>query len=428
MMPRSKTIYAMKGLVIVSVFLMGTFANSVCADEKQDSKNQPNRQLQEQRDLQKQLDMELVKRTKAVQEMSEKFKQMQMQLADREAQLKMISKQIVDQQSRPALPPLENAQIKLFTLLYAPARDAAHTIETLLGTHSMRVAVDDRTNTLIVYGKADSTALLEALLERIDRAAAPASRSEKAKQAGAAPRSLLVRMFWLADGVRDGSDPADFLPQDVLRAANKVGLEEPRLVTQTVNSLAISRDEVADFQTNVPAILAGEPNLLSCDGRLKMIGDDHVRLDMGVRVGFPKDCNLKGSLTSPLGHYMVLGTANWVMPDFAAAGANVSPFGMAPGRMAPRGAARPRGPEAGPAGPEASGAGPEGSAPGAFGGYVAAGAALVAPGGAAEPQLKPNIKTSRFAFVVQVIEGESYAAKKSKSDNLQKAEKDPVRE
>jgi hypothetical protein len=352
---------------------------------------------------------------------AQQLQQMKQQLAERENQLGMMAKQMMEQQRRQPLPPLENGQLKVYSLGAVPARAAAQTIESLFGSQVLRIAVDERSNSLIVYGKSDSLPAVDALLSRLDEAA-PAAGREKSKQGTAsAPKSVLLRVFWLADGQPQGigQNPADFLPKSVLQATNKLGLEAPRLVSQTVNSLAVGREEAVNFSTNVPAVLLNQPAGLDCDGRLKLVSDDRVQLEMHVFVGGPAvNCELRGSLATPLGHYMVLGTANSLLPEGGpAAGAVGGGPGMGQGGQGAGrgfGAARPGGgfrgaPEGVPGAGRA--AGPEGG-PGA----------LAAPGevpggpGAGEQPVKPNFKSSRFAFVVQVIEGQSYPAENGKSD------------
>jgi Bacterial type II/III secretion system short domain len=352
--------------------------------------------------------------------LQQELQQMKQQLAEREKQFATMAKQMAEQHRQQPLPPLENGQLKVFSLVAVPARAAGQTIESLFGSQVLRIAIDERSNSLIVYGKSDSLAAVEALLSRLDEQAAVTPGGEKSKQsAAAAPRSVLLRVFWLADGQPEGAgqNPADFLPKSVLLATNKLGLEAPRLVTQTVNSLAVGRED-ASFSTNVPAVLLDQPARLDCDGRLKLVSGDRVQLEMRVQVGGPAiNCELRGSLATPLGHYMVLGTANSVMAEGGvAAGAMAGGPGMGPGVPGGGGrfgAGRPGqgfrgGPEGGPG--LGATAGPDGGAgPGA--------APAEAPGGpgAGEQATKPNFKSSRFAFVVQVIEGQSYPADKDNS-------------
>jgi hypothetical protein len=349
------------------------------------------------------------------------LQQMKQQLAERENQFATVAKQMAEQHRQQPLPPLENGQLKVFSLVAVPARAAGQTIESLFGSQVLRIAVDERSNSLIVYGKSDSLAAVEALLSRLDEQAAPAG-GEKSKQgAAAAPRSVLLRVFWLGDGLPEGAgqSPADFLPKSVLLATNKLGLEAPRLVTQTVNSLAVGREQAVNFSTSVPAVLFDQPTRLDCDGQLKLVSDDRVQLEMHVQVAGPAiNCELKGSLATPLGHYMVLGTANSVMAE---GGVATGAIGGGPGMMGPgpvrRGVTAKdfrggRGASPAEGAPTPGGvAGPEGGA----GGGAEPDEVRGGPGAGEQPA-KLTFKSSRFAFVVQVIEGHSYPSEKGKSD------------
>jgi hypothetical protein len=354
---------------------------------------------------------------------SQQVQQIKEQLAEREKQLEMMAKQMMEHHRQQPLPPLENGQLKVYSLVAVPARAAGQTIESLFGSQVLRIAIDERSNSLIVYGKPDSLTAVEALLSRLDEKAAASASGDKSKRgASAAPRSVLLRVFWLADGLPEGvgQNAADFLPKSVLLATNKLGLEAPRLVSQTVNSLAVGRDDGVNFATNVPAVLRDQPNHLDCDGRLKLVSDERVQLEMRVRVFAPAIvCELSGSLATPLGHYMVLGTANSLMAEGGpAAGAMAGGPGIGPGRReagAGFGAGRPGG---------GYRVGPEGApAPGASAGPEGGPSPLAAPAeasggpGAGEQAVKPGFKSSRFAFVVQIIEGQSYPAENGKSDS-----------
>jgi hypothetical protein len=342
------------------------------------------------------------------------YQQLTEQLAEREKQTAMLAKQLAEQR-RPPLPPLENGTMKVYRLTFAPARDAAATVESLIGSQTLRIAVDERSNSLIAYSKPESVPALDTLLMRLDEQAAEGAKGENSKQSSAAaPRSLLLRVFWLADNLppQVGQDPVEFLPQSVVQATSKLGLVTPRLLTQTVNSLAIGREDAVDFSTYVPALLFDQPVSLTCEGKLKLVSDDRVQSEMVVHVEGPAlNCNLRGSLATPLGHYMVLGTANSVLAEGAAGNA---PFGAAPGMM---------GPGMGPGGPVAGRAvftpgrqGPGGFRGGAAGpeGGAAPGSEFGAPGAPPQPE-NAKFNTSRFAFVVQVVEGQSYPAEKDKS-------------
>lgn len=315
------------------------------------------------------------------------------------AEIDRLHQQLAEQKSA-ELPPIENGQIKVFNLVNSKAAETATTIESLFGAQALRLAVDERANSIIALGKSDTLEPVEALIMQIDQQAAPSDGAEskpKAAQTSSA-RSVLLRVFWLADGVPndEGEDPKDFLPSSVLRATAQLGLRDPRLVSQTVNSLATydAEGEVR-FNTSVPAIIAKLPAVLNCTGAMRPIVNERVGLDMQINVsGQMINCQLAGSLATPLGHYMVLGTANSVIGELGAGGQ----YGVGMGGMPGMG--------------EAGG----GYGRGGFGGEGAYAAAMAPPQAAdndaaeepSEDRAKPALDTSRFAFVVQVIEGESY--------------------
>jgi hypothetical protein len=202
-----------------------------------------------------------------------------------------------------SLPPLPGAEVKVFQLAKSPVAEAARTIESLFGAQTLRVATDDRTNSLIVLGAAESLASVEALLTRMDsqntaRAKAPGQPS--VQPAAGTPRSLLLRIFWLADGLPSDElqNPDEFLPKSVLSAVARLGLSGPRLVTQTVNSLAVGDEGAVDFGISVPAVLFKQPANLNCTGHMHSTADQsRIGLDMRISVGGPAiNCELSGSL------------------------------------------------------------------------------------------------------------------------------------
>jgi hypothetical protein len=330
--------------------------------------------------------------------------QAKQELAKREHQLVEYAQQMAKLERDRSLPPLPNAEVKVIALAKAPADETARTIESLFGPQTIRVATDDRTNSLIVLGDAASLNSVEALLARIDQ-----QSNNKANTPGGtatsgtkATQSLLLRIFWLADGLPEGEgqDPAPYVPQPVLKAVQRLGLNGPLLVSQTVNSLAVGNDGPVEYSTVVPAIVFKQPTNLSCAGHMRPVIDDRAGLDVQISVmGQGINCQLSGSLATPLGHYMVLGTANSVTADpatVAAAGPMMGGpgmgMGMGPGGMPGMAAGR-----------GAGFAGRGGAIPAAFGGPEGG-----AADPAAAPAAEPKYNSSRFAFVVQVIEAESF--------------------
>jgi len=334
---------------------------------------------------------------------------MRQQLEQRERQIAEMQQQFAKLEHERALPPLENGQVKIFALRHAKARDAASTITSLFGAQAMRVAVDDRTNSLVVFGKDDSLPVFEALVERLDSQAAPDKAGKKTVEtAGGTRRSVLLRLLCLADNVNGGQSVDKYLPVKVLAAVEKLGLISPRLISQTVTSLSVSTKDAVEFSSDVPVVISGQPANLASSGKIQLAGDDDERaeLQMKIQMNNPGiQCAVQGSLATPLGHYMVLGTANSLSADEATMQAMAfqeGRMGMGPGgppgvRPGFAGRGEFGGPRANTFG-EPGAAAPEGGAP--------------IPGG--EPA-KPKFETSRFAFVVQVVEAQSFDDDRQKS-------------
>jgi hypothetical protein len=341
-------------------------------------------------------------------ELKLQLQSMREQLEYRERQLAEMKQQFANLERERALPPLENGQVKIYTLKNANARGAASTITSLFGAQAMRVAVDDRTNSLIVFGKDDSLPVFEALLERLDSQAAPDKAGKKSVEtAGGTRRSVLLRLFCLADNITDGGQSADkYLPQKVVAAVEKLGLTRPQLISQTVTSLSVSTKGAVEFSNDIPLVINGQPANLASAGKIQLADDDDERaeLQMKIQMNNPGiQCAVQGSLATPLGHYMVLGTANSLTADEATMQAMAFQQGM----MGPGGPTVRRG---------GGGRGEFGGLPrpGAFGEPGAAAPEGGAPIPGDEPA-KPTFETSRFAFVVQVVNAESYAGGETKS-------------
>jgi hypothetical protein len=258
----------------------------------------------------------------------------------------------------------------------------------------------------------------------------------------------MLRTFWLADGLPqgEGEDPAKFLPKSVLAAMDQLGLIEPRLVCQTVNSLSrdANPERIVEFNTNVPALVFDQPAQMSCSGKVLPVRDGRAELEVSIQVSGPMiNANLGGSLATPLGHYMVLGTANSVSGD-AMAMQGVAGMGMGMGMDGGYG-----GYGTGYGGRGGYGGG-YGRGEGGRGEYGRGGYGREADPRAAQEELErrmreeqqreaseespqhgrgegdskgnpfaadagpvqPKFNTSHFAFVVQVIEAESFAEEK----------------
>jgi hypothetical protein len=249
---------------------------------------------------------------------------------EREQQLEMAKQQLSAMQADRELEPIEGAQAQIFRLKHLEADVAAKKILSLFGARTMRVAADARSNSLVVFAKPDQMEQINPLLQALDAQGEEdvADVAPKAAAKSGDMRSVLLRVFWLADGLPEGEGepPANYLPGPVLEAMDRLGLDGPRLVAQTVNSLASLPAERVSFATNVPALLFKQPAQLSCSGEMDPVTGDRTRLRVQINVTGHVVCDLSGSLVTPLGHYMVLGTANSILGDRPPTG----PMGMGP--------------------------------------------------------------------------------------------------
>ena len=267
---------------------------------------------------------------------------------------------------------IQGGELKVFHLKKLPAENAAQSLDSLF-SRVLRVAVDDRTNSLIVLGNAESLPKVEALLSQLDRlpqttSGAPAV-PEDAKNV---PRTMFVKLFWLADGLapEEGQEPDEVLPANVLRATTKLGVVNPRLVAQIVSAIVVRGNEAAEFSVNMPAQLLQQDVRLSARGHVffRQLGKSDSMANVDIRVdvkGKSVGSELAGSLAMPVDHFMVLGTSSSVMAE-----PTPQPTAPIPGD--------------------------EGRTGGAGYGILVQSATR-------------KLKTSRFALVVQVVNAESFA-------------------
>ena len=66
------------------------------------------------------------------------------------------------------LPPLPDAEVRIFQIKNTSADDAADKIKLLIGTQPVRIAIDEASNGLIVFGKAEALTQVEQLVIKLD--------------------------------------------------------------------------------------------------------------------------------------------------------------------------------------------------------------------------------------------------------------------
>jgi tetratricopeptide (TPR) repeat protein len=293
------------------------------------------------------------------------------------AQLREFNKAITDMQkaakidpddlddgrsATPALPPIDEGVIKVFRLRHADVVKTAEMVQSLFGVGQLRIAVDDRTNSLVAFGQAEPLKVVEAILMNLDQKSAEshAASEPKDQSAEAAPRSVMVRVFWLADSPNAGPPAIDYLPESVIAGVQKLGLKDAQLVAQSANTLNAEARRESKFSTFVPAQMGEQQVELQGSGSARWLDGDRIGLELNLQVMGDAQSQVGGSLAMPLNHYMVLGASNSVI--------------QSRGKTAQKGTEQ-----------------------GLF---------------VAEEQPAKAVD-SRFAFVVQVVEAESYAGENS---------------
>ena len=75
----------------------------------------------------------------------------------------------------------------------------------------------------------------------------------------------------------------------------------------------MSNNDAAEFSAFIPALLLNQFIGLGYGGKLTLGEANNVALAMHINTRHGTNCELEGSLTMPLGHYMVLGTSDTLL-------------------------------------------------------------------------------------------------------------------
>ncbi len=238
----------------------------------------------------------------------------------------------------PVKPELDtkNAVLQVYPLDYIPAGLAAEHLDFLLGKGLARISHDTDRNLLLVITTVEIHDRIIRALQTLD---VPVKKKTSHSKLGIPSKTLQVHTFWLADDLieDEGRLTTGFLPNSVYHVLQKLGLESPRIVAQSTSSLIASANSGDDknfnqFASKMSATINGRALQFESRGNLYHIGKKQIDLHMGTIISrtshVPKhglaghglakfnECEVEGSLTAPLGHYMVLGTANYVgRPD-----------------------------------------------------------------------------------------------------------------
>jgi hypothetical protein len=223
----------------------------------------------------------------------------------------------LEQRSQGSPQPSQQALTHVFELDHIRGDVMADTILGVLGGNELRLSPVSP-HRLVVNAEEETLEAVARLIERLDRPEVATKKNHSGL-----PQTLMARIFWLSDGpTYPGAQRAEnSLPSSVISALTRIGIEEAYLILQSNTSIALGDDKAQFEVEDVPATVFGERWLFDANGEVHAAGNDRIRLQMEaatVRIDGDRQSyenHIRGSMITPLGHYMVLGTANFASPE-----------------------------------------------------------------------------------------------------------------
>lgn len=200
-------------------------------------------------------------------------------------------------------------EIKVFSLQYARASDLSEVLGVVADKHDVRVAFDQRTNSIFARGWPTALMSLSATLERLDVLPPDARRSLQ---------GLRVRIVWLVEGREEQKLPAPSADlREVVAELTRLGFEDLGRVSQVLVHVdaGLAKFKAAGnaewernaIRLNVEGATSDVPGSLR-----KESAGGQVQLYLSIAVtphGSDEQlCSLETRLTAPLGRSTVLGT------------------------------------------------------------------------------------------------------------------------
>jgi hypothetical protein len=207
----------------------------------------------------------------------------------------------------------ENAAIGAFTLKYVRPEDIGQALHNITGGGGPRIAVDERTNTLLIAGNPKQMDVAQQLVKTLDQ---PGKMQQNED-----PESVQVRIVWLSEGLTDRNmEPpkSSIVSPQVVDALHDLGMEQPQVVCQQLTSLTLSRpDRRAQFHFRVPTDIENSTWDFQGDGMIVPTANDRYALEFNLALTHPdpkepQTSQVSGSILTPLGHYTVMGTTTFV--------------------------------------------------------------------------------------------------------------------
>jgi hypothetical protein len=185
----------------------------------------------------------------------------------------------------------------------------------VLADRNLRVAMDESGNALVVSGNEGRLDTVRQLVEQLDQ---PTS-TEEAQSPG---ETYHVRVLWLLDGLKegDGAAPADFFNAGVMQSLDKLGFQNPKVVSQQVSTFTLANRESSGGQFNftLPVLINAVEWQLHGTGVVSPLKGERFALQFSLNVSpvhkseAARNSQLSGSIYTPLEHYTVMGTSTFV--------------------------------------------------------------------------------------------------------------------
>jgi hypothetical protein len=204
------------------------------------------------------------------------------------------------------LPP--NAVLRAFKLQYVKPEDIGQALHNITGGGGPRIAIDERTNTLVIAGEDKQMGVVQQVIETLDQPSGPKGKGND---------TLQVRVVWVLDAAGKEGKPAEppYVSKDVVEGLSELGFESPRVMCQQLTSLTFGREREGNFQFHIPVLAEGSSWQFTGDGRIRPANDDRYSIDFTLGLQQPNNtnnCQVGGSILTPLAHYTVMGTSTFV--------------------------------------------------------------------------------------------------------------------
>jgi hypothetical protein len=211
--------------------------------------------------------------------------------------------------------PEQRPQLKIFALKYFAGNEAVGMIGDVLGDDAPRMAVDERSNHLLVVGAEEQIATIEEILKGLDVATSNTTFPIAREAASPAAETLQVRVMWVIEDPENyGAEEGDRFDRPVREALSKLGFGSPRIVCDPMTSLLVSKGSSNQFSFEVPVVLEGSVVRFKGAGEVDAADGDHylVRVQLSVDTplnqGNALNCRVQGAISTPIESYTVLGT------------------------------------------------------------------------------------------------------------------------